>query len=166
MNGKHIGWSSEKLLWEALDNFGQGLSWKKILFAKNMSDLVPGNTQGVYLICATSPAKPTNQLSLYTVLYAGKVSSPHRSLRMRFIEHNKNPNSKLKKFMSCYYPNIHFWCAELDDTAQIDELESLLIQTFNPPCNSKAAPGTGVLLAHLGAAKPIGPITATQPQTT
>lgn len=139
----------------ALEHLSKGLSWKKVDLDKNRAHLVSKNDQGVYLICASPPVKTINVISAYTILYAGQVKSHGRSLQDRFLEHIDNPNPQLKLFLNCYYPTIHFWFAVVQDQSKIDELEILLIEIFNPPCNSIKAPGTQVLLARLGAGRTI-----------
>lgn len=150
------GWSPDETLWNELAKISGDLVWKKVEFATSYSHLVPDRKIGVYLICANAPKEIMKQLGAYTVLYAGQVKSQERGLRARFLEHVKNPKTKLKWYIKCYYPNIHFWFAHVDDTSRIDELETLLIEVFNPPCNSISAPSSSAIIARLGAGQPIG----------
>ena len=147
------GWSPERQLWSALEFLCRDLAWKRVDLDRNRSHLVSERDRGVYLIAAPPPMRVIDVVSSYTILYAGQVRS--RNLRSRFLEHIKNPNPKLRLFMDCFYPTIHFWFAVTDDQSRIDALESLLIQTFNPPCNSISAPSTQILLARLGHGKKI-----------
>lgn len=152
----NTGWSPERKLWDELRNAGRELSWKKIEFDPNKSHLLPENARGVYLICASPPKDAINALGAYTILYAGQVKSERRSLRNRFLEHIRHPRPKLKLFVDCYYPDVHFWFAIAHEPSTIDSLEILLIGIFNPPCNSISAPGTKSTLACLGAGRSIG----------
>lgn len=147
------GWSSEKKLWSELTKFSQDLKWKKVAFDLNCEYLLPDHCGGVYLICAAAPQNVVTEIGAYTILYVGKVTS--RSLRARFREHVGKPNPKLEQFVDCYYPSIHFWFSVLSDDSRISAIESLIKETFNPPCNSISPPGTRVLLARIGAEVPI-----------
>ena len=147
------GWSPERGLWDKLKETGEDLSWKKVEYDPNKSHLLPGDDRGVYLICAAPPANTINALNAYTILYAGQVKGERRSLRHRFLEHIRHPKPKLKLFVDCYYPDVHFWFAVAHEPSKIDALEILLIEIFNPPCNSISAPGTKITLARLGAGR-------------
>ena len=149
------GWSPNRRLWDELQNLGEGLSWRKVAFELSREHLLPGD-HGVYLICAAPPTKTIDIVKAYTILYAGRVTGSRRGLRDRFIDHIKNPSAKLKIFLDCYYPTVHFWFAAIKDLSRIDDLEILLIETFRPPCNSIRAPGTKALLARLGTGRTIG----------
>ena len=149
------GWSHERKLWDELNTLNRGLVWRKVEFDQNRSHLVSDNDRGVYLICASPPAETINVINAYTILYAGQVKSRNRSLRTRFLEHIRNPSLHLKLFLDCYYPAVHFWFAAVRDESKIDDLEVLLVEAFNPPCNRISAPGTQVLLARLGTGRTI-----------
>lgn len=144
------GWSPERRLWNELENLSGTLFWKKVELDRNRAHLVSESDQGVYLICASPPVQTINAINAYTILYAGQVKSRNRSLRTRFLEHIRNPSPQLKLFLDCYYPSVHFWFTAVRDQSTIDGLEALLVETFNPPCNSIRAPGTQTLLARLG----------------
>ena len=150
-----IGWSPEKRLWDELEEVGEGLSWKRIDFNLRQSDSLPKDDRGVYLICAAPPGNTISTINAYTILYAGQVKSDRRGLRSRFREHINNPSRNLQLFRGCYYHDIHFWFAATDDESQIAKLEILLIEAFNPPCNSIRAPGTRPMLARLGIGRAI-----------
>ena len=151
-----VGWSPEKKLWNELVRIGASLSWKRVDLDSSRSHRIPEKDTGVYLICASAPSEAVKTLNACTVLYAGQVKSSRRGLRTRFLEHIKKPTARLKSFLDCYYPKVHFWFACVREPAEIDELEGLLIGVFNPPCNEIGAPGTSVLTARLGIPKPIG----------
>ena len=155
MRTSAIGWSPEKELWDELEKVGGDLSWRRVDFDSNQSDQLPRNDRGVYLICAAPPGSTISIINAYTILYAGRVKSDRRGFRSRFREHLNNPSRNLQLFRSCYYHDIHFWFAATDDESQIDKLEILLIEAFNPPCNSIRAPGTRPMLARLGTGKAI-----------
>ena len=150
--GNSPGWSPEKIIWEKLSSISNNLSWKCVNLDKTRKHLVPGNDAGVYLMCAPPPTNTLDDLHLYTVLYAGQVKK--RGLQTRFIEHISKPNAKLRMFLDCYYPRVDFWFAIVHEHTEIDELETFLIDTFDPPCNNIGAPGSRTILARLGEAKP------------
>lgn len=158
------GWSYQKELWDELERLGKSLSWKKVPSDPNSSHLVPENDIGVYLICASPPANSVKSLKAYTVLYAGQVNSFDRGLRTRFLEHIKKSTEIIRLFRNCYYPNFDFWFSIVKDSSRINELESLLIETFKPPCNIKKAPGSSTLLARLGVGRRIGANIQPQPE--
>lgn len=147
------GWSSEQRLWNELRTLVRDLTWTRVAFDLNCADLLPERRNGIYLICAAPPRDAVTAVGAYTVLYVGKVT--RRRLRARFRDHVGKPNPKLEQFVDCYYPDIHFWFSVLSDVSRIDTLESLLRETFNPPCNSISPPGTRVLLARIGIGVPI-----------
>ena len=149
------GWAAEKSFWQELAKSSAKLTWTRVTLELSRAHLV-SNSSGVYLICAPPPRGTVHDLKLYTVLYAGQVYSKKRGLRERFREHIKKPNPKLRIFMRCYYPSIDFWFARITDQKQIGKLETLLIEIFNPPCNSIRAPRSQSLLARLGPRVPIG----------
>ena len=151
-----VGWSPEKELWKELVRVSGDLAWKRVNLDSSHSHRIPKQDTGVYLICAPPPSEAVKMLNAYTVLYAGQVKSQSRGLQTRFLEHIRTPTAKLRLFMDCYYPRLHFWFALVHDPSQIDSLESLLIETFNPPCNTIGAPGSSLLLARLGTPRLIG----------
>ena len=150
------GWSPERKLWDELERLSEDLSWKKVELDQKRAHLVSKNDRGVYLICASPPIKTISAINAYTILYAGQVKSYNRSLQNRFLEHIRYPSPQLKLFLNCYYPTVHFWFAVVQDQSKINELEALLIETFNPPCNDIKAPGTQILLARIGVGRIIG----------
>ena len=149
------GWSIDRGLWTTLDGLASDLTWRRVDLDRSRSHLVSACDGGVYLIAGCPPCCALTEIGLYTVLYAGQVKSVRRNLRDRFLEHIKRPNPKLRCFIDCYYPAVHFWFAVTQNPSLIDNLETLLIRTFNPPCNSINAPGAHVLLARIGAGNPI-----------
>ena len=151
-----VGWSPEKELWEELVHVSGDLAWKRVNLDSSHSHRIPKQVTGVYLICAPPPFEAVKMLNAYTMLYAGQVKSQSRGLQTRFLEHIRTPTAKLRLFMDCYYPRLHFWFALVHDPPQIDSLESLLIETFNPPCNTIGAPGSSTLIARLGTPRPLG----------
>ena len=148
------GWSCDKNLWDELERLGKSLSWTKVPSDRNASHRVPDGI-GVYLICASPPADSVEMLKAYTVLYAGQVKSPRRGLRTRFLEHINRPAELIRLFRDCYYPNFDFWFSVVKDSSRINDLENILIKTFQPPCNIQGAPGSS-LRARLGVGKRIG----------
>ena len=142
-------------MWNELEALGRDLSWRKVTLEPDRGHLLPNGKRGVYLIGASPPARSLNVINAYTVLYVGQVKSPRRSLRDRFLEHVRRPATKLKVFLDCYYPAVHFWYAVLNDASRIDTLETLLMETFRPPCNSIRAPGAQAFLARIGKGRAI-----------
>ena len=151
----NTGWSPERSLWSALEALGKDLSWRRVALEPDRGHLLPDSKRGVYLIGAAPPAPSLKAVSVYTVLYVGQVKSPRRSLRDRFLEHVRHPAAKLKVFLDCYYPTVHFWYAVINDASKIDTLELLLMEIFRPPCNSIRAPGTQAFLAGIGKGRTI-----------
>ena len=160
---KSVGWSPEKKLWNELVSVSGDIQWKRVDLNSSRSHRIPKQDTGVYLICAHPPSEAVKGLNAYTVLYGGQVKSPNRGLRARFLEHIRRPSAKLRLYLDCYYPAVHFWFALLREPSEINALESLLIEVFNPPCNSIQAPGSSTLLARLGTPRPIGPGRAHDP---
>lgn len=152
----NTGWSPERRLWDELRNVGKELSRRKIELDPNQSHLLPESARGVYLICASPPKNAINALGAYAILYAGQVKSRCRSLRSRFLEHISHPKPKLRLFVDRNYPDVHSWFAVAHELSRIDALEILLVEIFNPPCNSISAPGTKITLARIGAGRSIG----------
>lgn len=148
------GWAAEKNFWRELEKSSDKLTWKRVPLDLSRQHLVSKST-GVYLICAPPPDGIVSDLRLYTVLYAGQVHSKKHGLRARFREHVKKPSPKLRVFNDCYYPNVDFWFTRVSDQKQIGKIEALLIEIFNPPCNSIRAPRTQPLIARLGKRVPI-----------
>ena len=150
------GWSPRSELWKELSNLAEGLRWVCINFEMTQAAVLPREDRGVYLICASSPCQPLRKIGAYTILYAGKVTGSQRSLRDRFREHRRQPQPRLKSYLRCYYKtSIHFWYAAMSERTEIDKLEALLVETFNPPCNRRKAPGANILLARVRAGVPI-----------
>ena len=149
------GWAAEKNWWQELEKSSAKLTWKRVPLDLSRQHLVSEGT-GVYLICAPPPDSIICDLQLYTVLYAGQVYSKEHGLRKRFREHIKKPSPKLRIFSCCYFPKVDFWFARIADQKQINKLETLLIEIFNPPCNSIRAPRSHALIAHLGPRVPLG----------
>lgn len=149
VSSRTIGWSCQLDLWRELQQVGKNRSWRSVELDSERSHLIPLAT-GVYLICARPPIEAVKRIGTYAVIYAGQVKSPERGLRTRFLEHIHRPNPKLRMYMDCFYPNVQFWFTLASDQSGIDELEGLLIDTFNPPCNSIRAPGSSAIKGRLG----------------
>ena len=155
-NSRPTGWTADAKLWQELHRIAANYSWARIAFDSNLAVNVP-EAPGVYLICAHPPYPTKLGRAAYTVLYAGKVQRPPRTLRARFLEHCKRPKPALRPFLLCFHPNVHFWWSSIADAEEVDQIETLLIESFNPPANMIRAPGTAVLLARLGQTRPVGP---------
>ena len=147
---KSVGWSSERDLWNELVRVTGDLKWKKVGLDAGSSHRIPKDGTGVYLICASPPLEAVNAIGAYTVLYAGQVNSRNRGLHTRFLEHIRRPSQRLRTYLNCFYPTVDFWFAIVHEPAEINLLETLLIKTFNPPCNPIGAPGSQTLLARFG----------------
>lgn len=150
------GWSPDPGLWAALSRKTGGIAWKRVDFSPSLTHRVPKQDAGVYLICARPPARALETIKTYTVLYAGQVKSRARGLRTRFLEHIQRPSPKLRLFLRCFNPELDFWYAVSSDELEIDTLETLLIDTFNPPCNNISAPRASAIRARVGVPRPIG----------
>ena len=154
-NSRPTGWAADAKLWQELHRLAAKYSWTRIAFDSNLAVNVP-ETPGVYVICAHAPYPTKLGRTAYTVLYAGKVRRLPRTLRARFVEHCKRPNPALRPFLLCFHPKVHFWWSSIADSEEVDQIETLLVESFNPPANMIRAPGTGVLLARLGQTRPVG----------
>ena len=146
------GWSPDRALWCELVRVTNGLSWRNVDLDRSSRHRVPEHS-GVYAICAESPLEAQMNFNACTILYAGQSK---RCLRTRFLQHSQNPGRILQPFTSCFYPKVRFWFASVNDVSRIDEIEVLMIATFNPPCNSIQGPGASTIIAHIGTTKPIG----------
>jgi len=132
---RFTGWSCEKSLWDRLESLGKDLSWRKVKFYPDNISKVPAKKRGVYLICAYPPVNLLKNIGAYTILYAGQVKSHHRGFQNRFSEHIKGRGTLISSFNKCYYPNLDFWFSCISEDSLIDEIESLIIDVFRPPCN-------------------------------
>lgn len=147
------GWSPDIKLWKALERTAENLIWGScIALDPNARHRIPIYS-GVYVISAEPPFKSKVAFKPSAVLYAGQSKT---DLRSRFITHCKDPSPSLKQFIQCFYPNVHFWYARIDEKSQIDKIEALLIETFNPPCNSIRAPGASTIIANIGTSIVLG----------
>lgn len=146
-------WSPAKELWSELNRISGDITWSRVKFDENSSHVIPVKSKGVYLICADTPRDVLQTIGLKTVLYAGKSET---CLKSRFLYHIRSPNWKLKVYLESFIPDTFFYYSKVNDTSRIGELENLLIQTFNPPCNSISGPGTSFLLARIGPPRAIG----------
>lgn len=142
------GWSPDKNLWENLKDVADSLEWRKVRFLRKNEVRVPKQS-GVYFISIASKLKISSTIN--TVIYVGQSKS---SIRSRFKDHIAS--NKLRPYLDCFYPDSQFWFAYINDEEKINEMEVLLINAFNPPCNSIQAPGTKPILARLGKSKIIG----------
>ena len=155
------GWSPERALWLELERVSGTYSWRCVNLDSTRAHQIPKES-GVYLICASPPGSLATEISAYTVLYAGQVNSSKRGLRTRFLDHIQRPDPKLRLFLECFFPSVHFWFTLENEPSRINELESILIGTFNPPCNKIGAPGSSILIGRLGIPRRIGPSGPTQ----
>ena len=146
------GWSPNKELWDELVRLTDNLVWNNCKLDPSFKHRVPKHS-GVYVICSSPPFPPAVTLKPSIVLYAGQSKG---NLRSRFNEHSNNPGPLLQPFARCFFPNVEFWYTRIDEVSQIDEIEILLIETFNPPCNSIRAPGASTIIARIGESVPIG----------
>ena len=153
---KDPGWSPVRAAWQELARLNDDLTWKRADFHASRKDRVPRGETGVYLICARPPLQRTPKPPVYTVLYAGRTTASE-GLRSRFLKHIRKPNRKLDVYLRCYVPEVEFWYSVLTEDTKIGTLEVLLIDTFNPPCNSIAAPGSSAIRARIGETVPLDP---------
>lgn len=153
INSTPRSWSPEKELWSALNRISEDTTWSFVKFDENSGHVIPSKSKGVYLICADTPRDVLHTIGLRTVLYAGKSES---CLKTRFLRHIRSPTPKLKMYLESFISDTFFYYSKMVEISRIGEIENLLIQTFNPPCNSISGPGTSHLLARLGPPKEIG----------
>jgi len=120
------------------------------------ASLVPGES-GVYAICAPIPRKDFDNVqdgplkAAYAPLYIGQSQREVEGIRRRFKIHNNNPKPLIATYLSCYSGGIDFWYSLINDQAEIDDIETRLIEAFSPPCNEQGGPGIAQLRAKLKA---------------
>lgn len=150
-NSTPRSWSLEKELWSKLNQISVDTKWSRVEFDKNSIQHIPPKSKGVYLICADTPQDVLREKGLKTVLYAGQS----KDLKSRFLEHTRNPK-QLKEYLESLIQYTFFYYTKVGDDSRICDLEILLRQTYDPPCNLINPPGTSYFLAHLGPSEEIG----------
>lgn len=79
------------------------------------------------------------------LMYIGRTE---RTLRVRFGEYlrdRNNPKSrpKILELLNRYEDYLHFCCVTIEEKKRIMEIESTLINAFQPPCNDRFPAVTG-----------------------
>ena len=74
--------------------------------------------------------------------YLMYIGQTERTLRVRFREYlrdRNNPNCrpKILELLNRYKDYIHFCCSIIEEKERIIEIESALINAFQPPCNDR-----------------------------
>ena len=152
-NSTSRSWSLEKELWSKLNQIGGDTTWSRVKYDKNSIQHIPPKSKGVYLICADTPQDVLREKGLNMVLYAGQSED----LKSRFLEHIRDPKQQLKEYLDSLIQYTFFYYTKVGDVSRICDLEILLKQTYNPPCNQINPPGTSnYLKAHLGLPEKIG----------
>ena len=139
------GWSLDATKWQDLLTLEAKLClrWKRCLLRPDQSYLVP-QRPGVYVIEIPSPMQVADldKLALGTVrpirspAYVGETGS---SLRSRFMEHTgplaqDRIRSARALPLPAKLPRWFIW-TEIADYSAVQQLESIMIDCFNPPCN-------------------------------
>jgi len=125
--------------WESVTSLNEtNLDWKctKVVDAQNHPDLV-SNSKGIY--CFVVNPVVANFIPTCYLFYVGR--SKGQTLRRRFLDYMKEKDSpvgreKIKDMFNMYYNHIYFYYTEISDNQKIDEIESLLINTFVPYVNT------------------------------
>jgi len=118
------------------------------------ASLVPGEP-GVYAICAPIPRKDFDNAQdgplkvAYAPLYIGQSQGDIEGIRRRFRIHNSNPKPIIATYLSCYSGGIDFWYSLMKEQKKINAIETLLIESFSPPCNEQGGPESVQLRAKL-----------------
>ncbi|MCY4127828.1 MAG: GIY-YIG nuclease family protein [Gammaproteobacteria bacterium] len=150
------GWQSDGELWKLISgDVLLGKSWRYVGFTELDAVAVPIGEAGVYMICA-SPVKHRFSLrshsdnvfaNLLTPIYIGKTTN----LRDRFLNHCRNPSTRVRDAGVCYGESLVFWFHALP-LERISQEEAVLIQCFGPPANGREE----VIDASMGEPIPIG----------
>ena len=126
------GWSLDSALWRQLQASVAQFKWSRVYLERDYQSRVSIGS-GIYLICANTKSIPIDgkvMERIYNVLYVGQT----KNLRRRFGEHARGHGQVLKS--KDIFRQMDFWYTELD-TAQLSDIEQLLIRVFGPPANGK-----------------------------
>lgn len=126
------GWSLDSVLWRQLQTRVAQFKWNRVYLERDYQSRVSSGS-GIYLICANTKSIPIDgkvMERIYNVLYVGQTNN----LRRRFREHAHGHGQVLKS--KDIFRQMDFWYTELD-TAQLSDIEQLLIRVFGPPANGK-----------------------------
>lgn len=150
------GWQSNQEVWKLIPRdllFDK--SWHYVEFAATSAVSIPIGEAGIYMICACpvgyrfSPSHRNDNVfaNLVTPIYVGKTTN----LRVRFLNHCRNPSTRVKDAWSCYEDSLVFWYHVLP-VERISSVEGVLIKCFGPPANGRAE----AIEASIGEPIPIG----------
>lgn len=112
------------------------LRWKGYKFEKKSNAKIP-NHKGVYCF-VVSPQIP-NFFGTKYLFYVGQTT---RTLRERFYEYLNDqkgkgkPRAKVYEMLKLYQDSLYFFCSNINDNGQIDEVERKLLDTFVPHINT------------------------------
>ena len=152
----NYGWQSEPSLWAQIpDDLRDSQLWRFVGFTEIESVSIPEGEPGIYLFC-TSPVRkrfPAHLLkhdlfsNLLTPIYIGRT----KNLRKRFVQHCKNPSSRLADARDCFGNSMLFWFHSRQEN-QIQKDEAIMIRCFGPTANERIE----TVKAIIGAPVPIG----------
>lgn len=136
------GWQSDPELWAKVpDDLRDSPSWRCVGFSEKEAVLVPDGKSGIYFLC-TSPAgrRPTGARrrgdlfsKLFTPIYIGKTED----LQRRFLEHCRQPSSKLSAARHCFGDSLQFWFHRLE-LCRLRDCEAICIACFGPTANDRS----------------------------
>lgn len=127
---------------DATKHIGLKLNWKKIKFTKANAKKIP-NTMGVY--CFVVIPKVPNFFETTYLFYIGQTQ---RTLAIRYNEYlddqlgKGKPRTKVFKMLKQYERSLYFYYTSIGLSANVDEAEEKLINTFIPHINSKISEAT------------------------
>jgi|GEM_PF-5607676 len=139
------GWSLDATKWQSLLGLEErlGLNWKRCELKADKSYLVP-QRPGVYVIEIPSPMQVADLRSLATggvrpIRSPAYVGETGASLRSRFVEHTGPlAQDRIRQARElpapAKLPRWFIW-TEIADYPAVQQLESIMIDCFNPPCN-------------------------------
>lgn len=139
------GWSLDATKWQSLLAL-EGrlcLTWKRCLLKAEQRHYVP-EKPGVYVIEIPSPMQVADLGKLATgsvrpIRSPAYIGETGASLRSRFVEHTgplAQDRVRLARALPfpANLPRYFIWTT-IADYAAVQQLESIMIDCFNPPCN-------------------------------
>jgi excinuclease UvrABC nuclease subunit len=137
------GWSPHRADWLDFGKTVADLEWKTFPFHLVYCEAITTES-GVYMICLPSSHFGPDAAvwrNMNSPMYVGQSGN----LRDRFRQHVQGLYKGTQQ-LATQFSGLVFWYCEIKPAAQIDTVESLLIQTFGPPYNTnKKRPFSGVI---------------------
>ncbi|MGG0703369.1 hypothetical protein [Bacillus paramobilis] len=128
--GKAIGFDLSKLHWNEvkfLEDDGSGLH----------SDMntIPKDTGGIYMFQVKSEILP-NQVKYPLYIGRARYSNSDYNLQYRCKSYKRDKRPSIKNMIRLWGPNLYISYTTIGDNTTIDDIESWLIGTILPACNS------------------------------